>query len=118
MEGSNEGQSSKPLSDLRAESVRGIGVTPKDAKKQLEKLGYSETTWDTIIEQEKRGGSSHFVRALIHIARGSEPRGLEDVYRELYPDEPYKSPFPKEKLKFETPYKEESQEKFPPKDSK
>jgi len=117
MEGLNEDQSST-IGDLRAESVRGIGVTPEEAKKRLEKLGYPETTWDTIIEQGKQGGSSHFVGALIHVARGSEPRGLEDVYRELYPDEPHKSPFPKEKLKFETPYKEESQEKFPPKDSK
>ena len=113
MEGLNEDQSST-IGDLRAESVRGIGVTPEEAKKRLEKLGYPETTWDTIIEL----GSSHLVGALIHVARGSESRRLEDVYRELYPDESHKSPFPKEKLKFETPYKNESQEQFPPKDSK
>lgn len=84
MIGGQEEQTPKSLEDARAESVKGIGMNPEEARKRLEDLGYKEEDWTKITEQ---GLGSHYMRALAHIAKGSEPKDLGDVFRELFPEE-------------------------------
>lgn len=78
------GDVSKTLEQQRRDSVKDIpGIDPETAKQRLQALGYGEQMWDSLVHQDL---GSHFIRALIHIAQGSEIRRLEDVYKELYPD--------------------------------
>ncbi len=78
------GEVSEKLERQRRDSVKGIpGIDPETAGKRLEALGYERQVWNSLVQQNM---GSHFIRALFHIAQGSEARRLEDVYEELYPD--------------------------------
>lgn len=88
-----EEQTPKPNVNA-TEALKIIGITPEEAQKRLEGLGYAEKDWVIFTEQ---GLGSHWLRALAYIAKGSEPRKIEDVYEELFPGE-HRGPFPKEKV--------------------
>ncbi len=76
----------KSLEEQRRESVKKTpGINPEQARERLIGLGYQPHMWKIFEEQDL---GSHFVRALIHIAQGSESRILDDVYQELYPEHP------------------------------
>lgn len=61
------------------------GVSPSSARHRLEFMGFEEDTWEHIMSEgfDGSGLGSHEVRALITIARGTEPQLLGVVYREM-----------------------------------
>lgn len=80
--------------DEQREVDPNAGISPEDAGKRLERLGYKKQDWVIFTEQEL---GSHYLRALASIAEGNQPRKLEDVYEELFPGE-HRGPYPLEKL--------------------
>lgn len=74
----------KSIEEQRRDSVADVpGIDPQNARDRLDKLGYKPVVWDTIMKDDI---GSHYVRALVYIAKGEEPRRLDDVYSELYPE--------------------------------
>ena len=61
------------------------GVYPDDAKRRLEFMGFEEDMWDHIMSEGLNDSSfgSHETRTLITIPRGTAPRLLGVVYREM-----------------------------------
>jgi hypothetical protein len=62
-----------------------LAITPEDARRRLEHMGFVEDMWEKILEQGFFGHSfgSHETRALITIAKGNKPQILGDVYRKI-----------------------------------
>lgn len=58
-------------------------ITPQEARQFVEGLCYQEESWDNILAKSLL---NHEIRALIYIARQNNPRTLQDVYLEQYPD--------------------------------
>jgi hypothetical protein len=56
-------------------------LTPDEATKRLENLGYTPDTWDAMLADTT---GSHFTRSLVTIARGEKSRDINEVYHELY----------------------------------
>ncbi|MBM3209615.1 hypothetical protein FJZ40_05015 [Candidatus Shapirobacteria bacterium] len=54
-------------------------LSPEEAREQLTNLGYDPDRWSNIL----RGHSLHVIKALITIARGTEPKLPGQVYAEM-----------------------------------
>jgi hypothetical protein len=61
-----------------------LDLTPGQAGKRLEELGFSSGTWGDLIRRRKEGYIySHEVRALATIALGTKMRDFVAVYNEM-----------------------------------
>jgi hypothetical protein len=58
-------------------------VAPDEAREKLVSMGYEEANWDEIIGQDVGG---HYTKALVQVARSSEPLDWNEVYHEVKPD--------------------------------
>ena len=86
-------------SGMRAARYKGDPViTPEQARQFLKDLGYDP---NELLSVNNDFGS-HDLRALIHIAGGHEPRKMDEVMRELFPDEQH-GPIPKVQEEFLNP---------------
>ena len=61
-------------------------TSPEKAAEMLRSMGIEDKYWKEIAAS---GLQNHINRALIHIALGSEPRDVNEVIDELFPNDPH-----------------------------
>lgn len=66
------------------ETSKLVLITPEQARDMLRGLGIRDEDWQEIVNS---GLHNHTNRALIHIASGSEPKDVDQVFDELFPDD-------------------------------
>ena len=63
-----------------------ITISPRQARKQLKRMGVPKSDWDGIMSGEKTTASQHFDRALIDIGRGKKRANLWKKYQRYQPE--------------------------------